>query len=99
MRTNLMSKGTPFIGCKGVEIAMAQAFLRAERDARVELFNVVRLLVNRVQCSRACGEGIGETIVALGWRHAVRHLRQQKRAQFAFPIGIAPEQIEGLMKE
>ncbi len=79
---------------------MTQALFRAEGDVRVQfvLLGLLRRLAVR-RGRRAHGERVGETVVALGRRQAVADFRQQQRAQFAFPIRVAPEQIEGGVEE
>jgi hypothetical protein len=90
----------PFIGGKRVEVALAQALLGAERGVRAQFVFFVRgwRLCTGLR-GRACRERIGETVVAARRRHAALHLRQQQRAQLAFPIRVAPEQIEGGVEE
>ncbi|MGF6923931.1 hypothetical protein OKW28_008128 [Paraburkholderia sp. 40] len=95
-----MPQRAPFVGVQRVEIAMTQPLFRAERQLRMQL--VLLGFLRRIQMRRrwhAHRERIGETVVALRRWQPVAHFRQQQRAQLAFPIGVAPEQIERGIEE
>ncbi|MGF6983482.1 hypothetical protein QFZ99_002959 [Paraburkholderia atlantica] len=90
-----MTQRAPFVRAQRVEIAMTQALFRAERQLRMQF--VLLGFLRRIRMRRrrhAYRERIGETVVALRRRQPVAYFRQQQRAQLAFPIGVAPEQIE-----
>ncbi len=95
-----MTQRAPFIGGKGVEIAMTQPLFRAEGDVRAQFLLLGFLRAGRMRRGRRADcERVGETVVASGRRKAVAHLRQKQRTQLAFPIRITPEKLERGVEE
>lgn len=85
----------PFAGIERIEITRAQRLVRREGERRADVVALARGCRARRQAGRGPGaQGIRQPVAALH-RYAAVYARQQQGAQFAFPVGVAPEQVEG----
>lgn len=85
----------PFARVERIEITRAQRLVRREGEWRADVVALARGCRARWQAGRGPGaQGIRQPVAALH-RHAAAHARQQQGTQLAFPVGGAPEQVEG----
>ena len=97
LAANHVTQRAPFVGGEGVEIAMTQALFRAEGDVRVQfvLIGFGRGSRASMRAARRAASASARRLLRLGGGTPFVTFGNNSARSFPFPVGIAPEKIEG----